>query len=162
MITELRRHHAVERIPFQLISRCSRCRVAERTEELLLCVALKKCSIVRALVGASTKDAIIRIAQIAGSGRGSDEIEPDHMAGVVAAPDGPPAAAVMVLFSPRRQAACGIACDGSLERQQRAPLARYAAWRRGRSCNRRRGRQAATAAAIYSLLFFRERGLAGC
>jgi len=70
-------------------------------------LAFKKCS-TRALeywviVGgrASTKDA--RIAQIAGGSRGS-EIEPDHMAGDVAAPDPSPAAAVTILFPPRHQA----------------------------------------------------------
>ena len=80
------------------------------------------------VVGAITKDAIIvRIAPIAGGSSRGSEIEPDHMAGDVAAPDTSPAAAVMVLFAPRRQPACGIACDGSLERQQRVPIARYAA-----------------------------------
>jgi len=127
-ITELRRHHTVERIPAEI----EMLQVSQR-EQRSWYLAFKKCS-TRALeywviVGgrASTKDAIIiRIAQIAGGSRGS-EIEPDHMAGDVAAPDPSPAAAVMVLFPPRRQPACGIACDGSLERQQRVPLARYAA-----------------------------------
>jgi len=126
-ITELRRHHTVERIPAEI----EMLQVSQR-EQRSWYLAFKKCS-TRALeywviVGgrASTKDVIIRFAQIAGGSRGS-EIEPDHMAGDVAAPDPSPAAAVMVLFPPRRQPACGIACDGSLERQQRVPLARYAA-----------------------------------
>ena len=126
-ITELRRHHnTVERIPAEI----EMLQVSQR-EQRSWYLAFKKCS-TRALeywviqvFGASTKDAI-KIAQIAGSSRGW-EIEPDHMAGDVAAPDTSPAAAVMVLFPPRHQPACGIACDGSLERQQRVPLARYAA-----------------------------------
>jgi hypothetical protein len=132
-ITELRRHH---NIPAEI----EMLQVSQR-EQRSWYLAFKKCK-------CSTRTleywVIVRIAPIAGGSRGS-EIEPDHMAGDVAAPDTSPAAAVMVLFPPRRQPACGIVCDGSLERQQHGHLH----GRRGRSCSRRRRRQAA---AIYSLL----------
>lgn len=69
------------------------------------------------------------------------EVEPEDMAGQVAAPDASPPAAVLLMASslPRAEEGPGVAGDAFLERQQGVPLLRHAGSGAGGAASQRVG-----------------------
>lgn len=79
------------------------------------------------------------IIYINNTGEVTLEVELEDMTDeVVAAPNAPPPAVVMVVFLPRGEAPCGVASDASLEGQQGFPLSWHAVdggWSRCMVCH---------------------------